>query len=294
MNELSNRPMNEEEVEIDLVDLFFYYWSKKWVLLLAGLLGAVLAGIVTIYLIAPVYSSTSKLYVFSSSKGAIDLSELQLSTNLTNDYVELIQSRPVVETVVKNLNKEYTYKEALGMLKVENPNSTRFLNITIRSTDPVEAMDMANEYATVTQTQIYAIMKQDEPSIVENAVLATEPSSPSKTRNVIIGGLLGLLAAMGIYLILYLLDDTIKSSDDIEKYLGINTLAVIPLKAGEKRETRGIRSFFKSSKEKRSGKKKTSSKKSSGAKKSSSGKSTTGKSTSGKTSTGSSGKGGRA
>lgn len=238
---MNTNPMNQEEQEIDLLDLFFYYWSKKWVLLVALLVGAVYMALFTHFLIAPTYSSTSKLYVFSSSKGAIDFSELQLSTNLTNDYVELIKSRPVVETVVMNLGLDYSYEDALGMLKVENPTSTRFLNITITSTSPQEACVMANEFAEVTRNQIGAIMKQDQPSIVEQAVVPDHKVGPSLKKNTAIGGLAFLLLFMGIYLVMYLMDDTIKTEEDVEKYLGVNTLAVIPLKEGEKRNERGIR-----------------------------------------------------
>ena len=241
---MNNNPAVQDEQEIDLLDLFFYYWSKKWILLLALLFGALVSGCVTHYLIAPTYASTSKLYVFSN-KGAIDLSELQLSTNLTNDYLELIKSRPVVETVNANLGKEYTYEQTLEMLSVENPTSTRFLNIKITSTDPKEACEMANEFAEVTRNQIGAIMKQEEPSIVEKAVVPEHKVAPSLTRNTALGGLVLLLAFMGIYLLLYLLDDTIKTEEDVQKYLGMNTLAVIPLQEGEKSTQRGISTLFR-------------------------------------------------
>ncbi len=246
---MNMNPINEEEQEIDLLDLFFYYWSKKWILLLALVLGALVSAAVTHFLIAPTFASTSKLYVFSSNKGAIDFSELQLSSNLTNDYVELIKSRPVVETVNANLGNDYSYEHTLKMMNVVNPTSTRFLNITITSTDPQEACDMANEFAEVTRDQIAAIMKQDQPSIVEQAVVAEKKVGPSLKKNTAIGGLLMLIAFMGVYLILYLLDDTIKTEEDVEKYLGVNTLAVIPLREGEKRNERGIRSVLRARKE---------------------------------------------
>ena len=166
--------------------------------------------------------------MFSSGNGAIDLSELQLSSNLANDYLELIKSRPVVETVMSNLEKDYSYEYALGMLSVENPESTRFLNITVKSTDPQEARDMANEYASVTSNQIAAIMKQDKPSIVEKAVLPQRKSSPRTFRDAALGGFIALFIAMFFCFVKYIFDDTIKNEDDIKKYLEINTLASIP------------------------------------------------------------------
>ena len=254
MNEL--RPVANEEVEIDLLDLFLYYWTKKRIRRLALIAGILAAGLYTKYRIVPTYQSTSVLYVFNTQKGAIDFSSLQLSTNLTNDYVELIKSRPVVETVGANLDKEYTYKQIRDMLTVTNPSSTRFLRISITSPDPQEAKDMSNEFAVVTRQQIAAIMDQTMPSVVEWGVLPSVPVAPNMKRNALMGGLLALVLVMGIYLLLYLLDDTLKSTEDIEKYLGVSTLAVIPLHSGEKRQSRGIRSVLRFLGLRRSGKKK--------------------------------------
>ena len=51
----------------------------------------------------------------------------------------------------------------------------------------------------------------------------------------LLGGCIGVFLVMAIVLIYYLLDDTIKTSDDVEKYLGLSTLALIPLDSGDKK-----------------------------------------------------------
>jgi capsular polysaccharide biosynthesis protein len=76
-----------------------------------------------------------------------------------------------------------------------------------------------------------------EPTIVEEGVVAQSPSSPNKKRNVIIGGLIGAFLAAGIIIVLHLMDDTIKDSEDIEKYLGISTLGLIPIESGAAKQT---------------------------------------------------------
>ena len=90
-------------------------------------------------------------------------------------------------------------------------------------------------------------MKQDEPSVVEKAVLPQKKVAPSLSRNTALGGLIVLVIFMGIYLLLYLLDDTIKSEEDVEKYLKLNTLASIPLEYAEENKSR----FRKKTKQKR-------------------------------------------
>ena len=55
-----------------------------------------------------------------------------------------------------------------------------------------------------------------------------KPISPSMSRNVAMGALAGLVLAVGVVVLMTLMDDSIKSEDDIEKYLGLSTLAIIP------------------------------------------------------------------
>ena len=79
------------------------------------------------------------------------------------------------------------------------------------------------------------------PTIIEDAYLADEPDSPSMLRNVAIGGFLGLILSAGIFIIQFIMNDTIRREEDIEKYLGINTLAKLPLANGEKKRTKKVR-----------------------------------------------------
>jgi capsular polysaccharide biosynthesis protein len=44
-----------------------------------------------------------------------------------------------------------------------------------------------------------------------------------------IGFLCGVAVVVGILVFRFFFDDSVKTTDDIEKYLGITTLAVIPL-----------------------------------------------------------------
>ena len=76
---------------------------------------------------------------------------------------------------------------------------------------------------------IQNVMDIDAVNVVEPANLPTEKASPSVAKWTLFGGAAGVLLVCVIILILYLLDDSIKSSDDVEKYLGLSTLALIPV-----------------------------------------------------------------
>lgn len=217
-----------DEIEIDLLELLYALRKKIVVIILSALLGAGIFGAYSFLLAKPVYESTAKIYILSQSTSLTSFADIQISSSLAKDYEEMIFSRPVVQQVIKNLNLDYTYEELKEKLSIENPADTRCLNISCRSNDMQEACDMANEFATVSKRQIADIMDTDEPTIFEKAVVNKDPVKPEKAKNIVIGFLLGLIIACAVVIVRYMMNDSIKNEDDIERYLGLNTLAAIP------------------------------------------------------------------
>ena len=152
-----------------------------------------------------------------------------MGSQLTKDFAILATSRPVVNNVIDGLELEYSYEEMVGKVTVENPADTRYLKITVEDSDPELAAEMANEFADATADGVAESMSTDRPSIVERAVVSKAPSSPSLGKNTVIGGVVAALLVMAVIVIRYLLDDTIKTEEDVTKYLGLNTLAALPL-----------------------------------------------------------------
>lgn len=220
------------ELVIDLRDIFFLLRKNLLLILVAALVFGGAAALVSKTLIAPQYESTSKIYILTQSTSITSIADIQLGTQLTTDYLELIKSRPVVEQVIEDLNLDTDYEGLLDKLVVANPPDTRILNITVRDENPYMAKVIANDFASVARKQISEIMKTEEPTVVEEAVAAAEPASPNTLMNTLIGLLLGGLLCIFIVILRDVLDDTIKTPEDVESYLGMNTLASVPLKAG--------------------------------------------------------------
>ena len=118
------------------------------------------------------------------------------------------------------------------MVALNNQSDTRILDITVTADDPYMAKEIVDEVSQVSVSRIASIMNVDEPTTVEYGHLENSPSSPNAKKNIAIGGLLGLVASAAVIIILYLLNDTICSEDDVQKYLGLNTLGLIPIEEG--------------------------------------------------------------
>ena len=126
------------------------------------------------------------------------------------------------------MDLDVTYGELLGHLSITNKDNTRIIQIQITYPDPVAAKEIANEFVAVSQKRMSQIMKVDEPTVVEEAIEAKGQSSPNNVKNILIGAVLGLLLSIGYIVIRNILDDTMRTADDIEKFLKLNTLASVP------------------------------------------------------------------
>ncbi len=217
------------ETEINLLELL-YRLLEKWVFIAAiAFLCMLVAGFYSFFIAKPQYSATAKLYVVNSKDSALNLSDLQIGSFLTSDYQEVFKTWEVHEMVIQDLGLAYTYEEMEDMLSIQNPSGTRILNITVTSLDPDEATAIANSYAKVSKMHISRTMATDEPNVLSVALRPVYPVSPNKTRNVLLGFILGALLAIGIVTLRFVLDDKIRTSEDIMRYAELPTLAVVPL-----------------------------------------------------------------
>lgn len=216
------------EDEIDLLELGRALLKRAWAIVLCFVIGAVSMGMYTKLFVTPQYQASSMIYILGKSTSLSSTLDLQLSRQLTLDFEILAKSRPVVEEVIDTLGLNYTYEQLSGIITVENPESSNILKIVVTSTDPELAANIANEMADATASRVAEVMVTDKPSTVEDAVVPAHPVSPSLKKNVMLGGLAGAVLAAGIIAVLFLMDDTIKSEEDVRKYMKLNVLASVP------------------------------------------------------------------
>lgn len=219
----------EEETEIDLIDLAWALLDKIHYIVLCFLIGAVIMNAYSYFLVRPTYKSTAKMYVVSASKNSVvDLDALNIGTSLTADYEQLMLSYPVLEQVINKLNLDMDSDTLVKMITLENPTDTRILNINVVSTDPKSARDIANTLMEVSVDYLPKTMSTNAPNVAQKAKLADHKNGPSYTKYTVIGALAGAFLYCMYLVVKYLMDDTIHTADDMEKYFDIVPLAVIP------------------------------------------------------------------
>ena len=226
---------NETEDTIDLLRLAQVLWKNVIAIILVGLIFGTAAFVGTKALVTPLYDSRALLYVNSSnlslagSKVSISTAELSAAKSLVDTYTVILKTRMTLEEVIERSGVNYTYEQLSGMVSAASVNGTEIFYINVTSPDPAEAELLANTIALVLPEKISSIVDGSSVRIVDYAVQAAHRSSPSYSRNAVIGAMLGMLLVAAIVIIADLMDEQIHDTDYLTKTYGdVPLLAVIP------------------------------------------------------------------
>lgn len=238
-----------DEIEIDLSELFRVIFSKLFIILFVGALGAIAMFAYTKLLVQPKYTSSTKVYILNKPTGdSLTTSDLAFATYLARDYQVLIVSDPVLKEVINELNLNMTTKSLASCISVKLEEDTRIIQIDVQSTSPQLAKDIADTLRDAVNEKTKNVMGGIEAvNAIDEASLPVTPSSPKIMKNTVIGFVGGAAVVILIVIFLFIMDDTIKTQEDVERYLGLSVLASIPMqkdntdnKKKKKKKVKGV------------------------------------------------------
>ena len=226
-----NQLQNEEEIEIDLLQLMLFLLKHWKALLLALILGGA-AGAGITQLQVDTYVSQSMLYILSETTSITSYADIQIGSALSADFAVIATSKPVVDYAIEEVEEELgitlTRAEVREMVTVTNEDDTRILTISVENEDAELAYVLCTALTEGTADQMASIMKSDPPTTVESAEVAEEPEDNHLVRNIVIGALLVFVLFAAVFTVRFMMNDVIKTTEDVEKYLDATVLGVVP------------------------------------------------------------------
>lgn len=226
------KPM-EEEITLDLKDIFDILKKRIKLIVAVTLISTFAAGIVSFFVLPPTYEATVSVFIGKSLETGeqavrYESSDIMMYQKLIKTYARIAKLNDVAEKAVKDLGGNYIAKDLQKSIKVVPQSDTQILDIKMENKDPQEAKKIVE---AVTKSFI-AKAKQTIPNgnvqILDKAKVPEKPIKPKKALNVAIAFFLGLMVSVGIVFILEYMDNTIKTEDDIEKYLEIPVIGMVP------------------------------------------------------------------
>ena len=232
---------DKEEDTIDLGAIFNLLLARIGWIILMGVLVGIVAFVITKFVIVPKYTTSTQILVINENKNAADstanavnFSNIQSSTYLAKDYVYMITSKPVMQKVISELGLQDTSYSALAsQISVTTPDDTRILIISVTDENPVKAKQIADSVRENSIEHIQSVIGTDTVRSIDGdigAVVPTSQSSPNVKRDTILGVLLGIIIACAIIILRYILDDSIKTEEDVHNRIGLSVLVNMPFK----------------------------------------------------------------
>lgn len=224
--------------EVNLKELFRYILSKFYIVVTATVVVVLAGEIYSTYLKTPLYRSTTKLVLTSSqgdnSQSAVTNTDITLSNNLVKTYSEIITSRGVLSKVIENLKLNTSTEDLASKVTVSSVSNTQIITLSVSDADANQAEKIANEIAKVFKAEIMSLYKIDNVQIVDKAQVASSPYNVNVLKQTLQFLAAGLAMGIGIVLIMFYLDNTVKSSQVVEDKVGLVVLGVVP-KVGKKK-----------------------------------------------------------
>lgn len=220
--------------EISLREYFLIIRNRIGLIILLTVISVVTSGLVSFFVLKPEYQTFTTLIVgkpkdYQNVDNKLDYNDLLLNQKLVSTYGELVKTRAVADEVIENLGLDISYKDFREKVNVNLVKDTEIIKLEVVDTDPILAAEIANETAQVFMENVKDIMMVENVQVIDRAQVPDMPIKPRPKLNMAIAGVLGLMVGIFLVFLLEYLDNTIKTPDDVEKYLGLPVIGTIPL-----------------------------------------------------------------
>lgn len=220
---------NQNEMDISLVDLFFFLRRKLLIIVVVVAACAAAGFFGTKLLMDPEYIASTRVYVLNrSNETAVVYADYQISSEMLNDYKVLITGRNVTMEVIDELGLDWDHEDLARKITVTSPGDTQFVQINVTDTNPSRAAEIANAVREVASVQIQDLMDVDAVNLVYAAEIPDKPFGPNTMLNTLLAAGFGLIVMLAVLVLVFVLDDTIRTEEDVERYLGLSVMGTIP------------------------------------------------------------------
>lgn len=220
------------EETIDLREYFFILKKKMWIIVLSAVICGVISGLVSFYVLKPVYEANTTLIVNKEVENETTQmttsDDLNFVQKLALTYGEIIKSRSVITSTIDKLNLDMTYEDLSEAVSITNVENTQIIKISVKNENPRVAATICNTIPEIFSTEVQRIVKASGTEVIDNAAVPEEPIKPNKKMNIVIATVLGAMVSVFVIFLKEALNTKIKEPKDIEEKLGLPVFGVVP------------------------------------------------------------------
>ena len=222
-------------MELSIIDIINIFLKRVWIIILCSIIGLTGAFLFASFFITPTYTSSCQMYVNpgSDSSGTTgnnvgNYTDLQYAQRLVDSYLVILKNDTFLNNVASDTGLPYTAGQIRDMLHLLSINNTEFFEVKVISPDPQDSHALVSTIARLAPAEIIRIKESDSVKIVSPATLSTIPTSPNIPMITVIGGILGFIIAVGVAILIEVLDIRVKSEEDLSSHYALPVLGSIP------------------------------------------------------------------
>lgn len=226
--------MNENrEIDIDLTKIFEMLKKKAVYIVIVGIIGAILAGCFTNFFIDPQYTASVKLHAYNNNDNKIgasndiNSSQFDASQKVINTYLYIINSDTFLTKVADSMG-DITVPQLKQMIKGSHIEDTVAFSVSVTSTNPELAANIANTIAELCPDEIIRVLKVGGVEVIDYATVPKSPTSPNLSKNILVGFAAGFALTFIYFFIKEIFDTKVHDRMDLEKEFDIPILGTIP------------------------------------------------------------------
>ena len=215
---------------------FGFILKKLWFIILFSIVVGVITGYLNYSVFMPEFKACTTLLITGLSNdvntetSTMSFEDIAAGQVLISEYSAIISSKRVTGAVVKELNDPNIVEADIrNMLDISAVNDTRIIEISIKYHDPKKAAQIADIVAEVFSEVIVELYRIENVDIIDKAEIPIIPVAPAKNRNIVLAVLVAVMFAVGVVFLLDFLNTKIRTSDDVEKHLGLSVIGSIPI-----------------------------------------------------------------
>ena len=227
-----NTEKDTESKILTVNDMGSIFIHKLWAIALVAVLAVVSSFTFITVTYTPKYSSTAIMYIVRENMGDASSGELSsdfsLALKVVNDCDYLLKSDSVLEVVKSDLHLDGDCDDLAKNIKTNNPSNTRVLEVTVEADTPELAKSIADKLCEFGAQKINEAMGFDQVNLYQRGSYDPEPSNKTPLLTYVFIGFIAVIATYLIFLIRFIVDDTIRTDEDVQRYLGLSVLGELP------------------------------------------------------------------
>lgn len=234
---MRQKKVETAEFEIDFGELIYVLWKKAWIIILVAVMFAASAFAYANYTAVDEYTSTAKIFILPKNlEGDYNWSTFAQGRNFINDTEEIVKSNYVLDQVIDEMDLDMTASELADRISVSTTDNTSIVSLSVTAEDPYLSRDLANTITAIAKERIKEIFEVDSLNVVDDATLPMQPMGTGINKTTFMGAVVGFAIPCVIIAAIHLFNNTIVIPDDVENYLDLSVLGVIPYDDGKKKK----------------------------------------------------------